>query len=317
MAYLVTGGTGFIGSRVVRDLVKANEKVVIYDLFPDETNLKHLLSEEERARIKIVRADLTDLTCIIHTCEENDIEKIIHLGAILGGASSANPLLALKVISEGTINVLETARILRLKKVVWSSSITVFGPPQKYAEEYLPNDALYGPSTIYGSCKALNETIAAHYFKHFDVDVTAIRYSAVYGFARHTPGPWTKVCQELLEKPAVGKPGRVRYGDDVPDWLYVDDAARVTLMAANTPRTKTRAYNISGELRSMKEVAECVRKLLPGADISLLPGIFGTPWKCDTTAIREELGFQPQWTVEQGIRVIINFTRQQYGLPPV
>jgi len=317
MAYLVTGGTGFIGSRVVRDLVKADEKVVIYDLFPDETNLKYLLSEEERAGINIVRADLTDLPCIIHTAEENNVEKIIHLAAILPDACATNPLLGLKVVSEGTINILETARILGLKKVVWPSSVAIFGPPQKYAKEYLPNDSLYGPFGVYGACKALNETIAAHYFDQFDVDVTAIRYSAVYGFARRTPGVWTRVCQELMENPALGKPSRVPFGDDVPDWLYVDDAARATLMAANTPRTKSRAYNISGELRSMKEVAEYVRKLLPDADITLRPGILGLHWKYDATAIREELGFQPQWTAEQGTREIINFTRHQHGLPPV
>jgi UDP-glucose 4-epimerase len=311
---MVTGGAGFIGSHIVRDLVKEGERVVIYDLYPEGSFLRHLLSESEMAGITIVKADVTDLAHLIHTAEENKVEKVIHMAALLPDASSVNPPLALKIISGGTLNVFEMARILRMKKVVWASTISVFGPPEKYAEEYVPNDALYGPFGVYGACKALNESMTVHYADQFGVDITAIRYSAVFGSGRRTLSNWTVFCRELIENPAVGKSGRVPYGDDSPDWLYVDDAARATLLAAKVPRTKTRVFNISGELRSVKEVAKYVRGLIPNADITLLPGCLGVHWKYETTPIRKELGFEPEWTVEQGVREMVNFKRQEQGL---
>ena len=111
MAYLVTGGTGLIGSRIVRDLVKEGEQVVAYDLFPEGTFLNQLLSEEERTRVKVVRGDLTDLPNIIHAVQDNNVERIIHMASLLTEAAEANPPLALKVVSEGTINIFEAARI--------------------------------------------------------------------------------------------------------------------------------------------------------------------------------------------------------------
>ena len=238
------------------------------------------------------------------------------MASLLTEAAEANPPLALKVVSEGTINIFEAARILGLKKVVWASSCTVFGSPEKYADEYIPNDALQCPWGFYGACKALNENFAAKYFDQFGVDITAIRYGLVYGPGRYGGASFI-VTRELIEKPAVGEPGRVPFGDDVPNWLYVNDAARATVIASKVARTKRRAYNISSDTRSIKEVADYVRELVPGADITLLPGVVGMHWKYDDTPIREELGFSPQWPMEKAVKDMINATRQQCGLPPV
>ena len=315
MTYLVTGGTGFIGSRIVRDIVREGEQVIVYDLFPEGSFLWRLLSEEEKTSVKIVRGNVTDLPYLIHTVKENKVEKIIHLASVLIEVSSDNPPLALKVNCEGAMNVFETARLLGLSKVVWASSITVFGSQEKYGGEPVANDAPQYPDGIYGACKAFNENVAAHYFEKYGVDISAIRYSSVYGFGRY----WGSyiVTQELIEKPAVGEPGRVPFSDSTMNWLYVDDAARATLLAAKAARTKTRAFNISGDIRSVREVADYVRKLLPGADITLLPGFRGRASQYDTTRIEEELGFHPRWSMEEGVKQTINTVRQQYSLPPV
>jgi UDP-glucose 4-epimerase len=316
MAYLVTGGTGLIGSRIVRDLLKDGEEVVVYDLFPEGAFLEQLLTDKERGRVKIVRGDMIDLAHLIHTVKENSVENIIHMAGLLGESTNANPPLALKVNTEGTINIFETARILGLRKVIWASSIAVFGPPGKYTEEYVPNDALYCPLGIYGACKALNETIAVHYFEQYGLDISAIRYSVVYGPGRFGGSSFI-VTRELIEKPAVGKPGKVPYGDATFNWLYVDDAARATVLAAKAVRTKARAFNISGDICSVKEVADYIRKLLPEADITLLPGDSPLHWKYETTPIKEELRFRPRWSIKEAIREMINVTRRQHGLSRV
>lgn len=315
-SYLVTGGTGLIGSYVVLDLIEGGEQVVIYDLLPRGVFLDSLLSEEQRTCVKIVQGDVCDLPHLMHTAKENNVEVTIHLAALLSKMSKANPHLAIKVNCEGTANVFETARLLEMKKVVWASSVAVFGPPEKYPMEYIPNDAPHYPWGVYGACKSFNENLAACYFDHFGVDVVGLRYSLVYG-AGEIRGLNGMFCQELFRKPAVGKPGRVLYADDNPSWLYVRDAAKATVLASKAPRTKTKAFSIMGDTHPVKEVAEYVREILPGADITLLAGRTGLSWKFDTAPLEEEIGYLPLWSMVQGAKEVINITRQQHGLPPV
>ena len=316
MAHLITGGTGLIGSRIARDLIKEGEQVVVYELSPEESVLEQLLSEEERTRVKVVQGDVTDLPHLIRTVQENNVEIIFHMAALLSEAASANPPLAIKINCEGTANIFETARLLKLKRVVWASSMSVFGPPDKYPEEYIPNDAPHYPWGVYGATKSLNEILAVHYFEQYGVDISAIRYSLVYGAGEGRGGSGA-VRQELILNPALGKPGRVPFGDEDIGWLYADDAARATVMVSKVARTKTRSFTISGDIHSMKEAADYVRKLLPDADITLLPGCTGLSWKFDTSPLEEEIGYRSEWPMERGIKEIINVTRQQHGLPPV
>jgi len=316
MTYLVTGGTGLIGSRIVRDLVQEGEQVVVYDWHPARNYLERLMSEEAiESTVKIVQGDVTDLPCLFRTIKENNVDKIIHTAALLTLEANANPLLAVKINCEGTINVFEAARILGLKKVVWASSNACFGPPEKYAEEYIPNDAPHYPQYIYGATKSFDEALAAHYFDQYGMDITGIRYMHVYGVGQHR-GIFATIVQELLLNPALGKPGRVPYGDAIIGWSYVDDPARATVMASKVPGTKTKSFSIMGDVRPLKEAAEYIRQLLPGADITLLPGAFTSdPIKFDTRLIEEEVGYRPRWSMEQGIKETINMIRREHGLP--
>jgi len=320
MNYLVTGGTGLIGSRIVRDLVKGGGQVVAYDLYPEGSFLHQMLSDEEKQRVKIVRGDMTDLPNLIHICQDNQVEKVFHLASLLSEAAKANPPLALKVMAEGTLNIFEVARMLGLKKVVWASSCSVFGPPEMYAEEYIPNDAPHYPywrgGGIYPACKSFCENLALNYIEEYGVDISAIRYGVVYGPMRYGGASFI-VTRELIEKPAAGEPGVVPFGDDSPNWLYADDAARATILASKAVMPKTKAYSISSDIRSIKEVADYVRKLLPDADITLLPGLIGMHFKYDTTPIKEELGFEPEWPIERAVKDMINTVRKQCGLPLV
>ena len=261
MAYLVTGGTGLIGSRIVRDLVREGDQAVVYDWLPARSSLERLMSEEEiNSIVKIVQGDVTDSPLIFRTIKENNVEKIIHTAALLTLEANENPLSAVKVNCEGTICVFEAARILNLKKVVWSSSNSIFGPPEMYPEEYIPNDAPHYPQNIYGATKSFDEVLADYYFDRYGVDVTGIRYMHVYGVGQHR-GIFATIVRELVYNPALGKPGRVPYDDAVIGWSYVDDPARATVMASRVPRTKTRNFSIMGDVHSLKEVAEYVRKI--------------------------------------------------------
>jgi UDP-glucose 4-epimerase len=323
MSYLVTGGTGLIGSRIVRDLVREGQRVVVYDWIANRDALHALMSNEEiGGAVQIVQGDVTDLPHLLRAIKDNNVSRIIHTASLLTLESNANPLLALKVNCEGTIGVFEAARILGVKKVVLASSNSVFGPAEMYPTEYIPNDAPHYPQNIYGATKSFNEVAADYYAREYGVDVTGVRYMHVYGGGQRR-GFFVTILQELVFKPAIGQPGRVPYGDSLIGWSYVDDPARATVMVSKVPKTKTRCYSIRGDVRTVREVADYVRTLLPNADITALPGsITGNvakvePVKLDANLIEAEVGYKPQWSMERGIREILNTTRQEHGLPPV
>lgn len=316
MAYLVTGGTGLIGSRIVRDLSREGEQVVVYDLYPREDFLRRLLSEKEMSRVKIERGDVTDLPGLLHSIKDNNVERIIHMASLVLYTSAANPHLAVRVNCEGTANIFEIARLLGLKKVVWASSVAVFGTSDKYPQEFVPNDAPYYPGSVYGASKCFNEVMAAHYVKAYGVDISGIRYTLTYGIGQRW-GTLGHIMRELVENPVAGKPGKVPYGDDVFGWLYVNDAARATVMMSRAPMPRTKAFTISGELRSVKDAVDYIKSLLPGADLTIEPGSVGMGFKYETTPIEEEIGYRAEWSMEEGLRDSLNFARQQHGLSPV
>jgi len=312
MNYMVTGGSGMIGAHIVKLLIREGEDVVAYDVAPDIMMLEQLVGKDKSKQARVVQGNVTDLAHLIRTCQEYGIEKIIHTAAVLGSASSENPLLAIRVNCEGTVNVFETARMLGMKKVVFASSVAVFGRPERHEQEYVPNDAPHYPWNVYGACKSFNEVCAEHYFSECGVDSVAIRFPAVYGEGQ-SRGLGGATAEELFVKPALGKPSKVPCGDDTNNWLYVEDAARVMVMASRVATTKTRAFTVDGDVRSFAEAAAYIKSLIPNADITLLPGRTGYASKFDTTPAREEIGYRPKWTIEKGMKKVIDYLRKQKG----
>jgi nucleoside-diphosphate-sugar epimerase len=323
MAILVTGGAGFIGSHVVRDLVHEGEKVIVYDNFPRTALLERLLNRNELEKnVKIVQGDVTDYSLLIKTIKDNEIDKVIHFAAVMILEFNANPPLGVKVNLEGTANVFEAVRFLGLKKVVWTSSGSVFGPPEMYQQEYIPNDAPHYPQNLYGGAKSFNELLASHYINRYGLDITALRFVMVYG-AGQTNGRTAAIIRQMVYNPALGKPGKVpAAADNVLGWTYVDDAARATVLATSAFGLKTNAFSVMGKIHTVQEIADCVRSYLPKAEINLLPlekSASHTIMTCkyDTRHIEEELGFFPEWTMPQGIKETINIVRRENGLPEV
>ncbi len=318
MTYMVTGGTGLIGSRIVRDLVRDGEQVVIYDAFPAVASLQRLMTDDEiESSITIVRGDVTDSPHLFRAIIDGRVDTVIHTASLLVTESNANPLQALRVNSEGTICVFEAARTLGLKKVVWSSSNSCFGPPEMYPQEYIPNDAPHYPQNIYAATKSFNEAVGAYYADEYGLDITGVRYMHVYGVGQQR-GFFANIVRELVLNPALGKPGRVPHGDAIIGWSYVDDPARASVMASRALGTKTRSFSIMGDVHPVRTVADYVRRLLPDSDLTALPGSFtGDSVKFDTTLIEEEVGYSPQWSMERGIRETINSIRRENGLHAV
>lgn len=315
MAYLITGGMGCIGSYVIRDLLNAGEELIVYDSIQDLTIPKLVLTPEQLDRFTFVQGDITDLPHVLRTVTAHKIDRIIHLASWQVPACNANPPQALRVVCDGTINMFEAARIFNLKRVVWASSVAVFGAPEDYNHQRIENDAPHFPKFIYGACKSLNEMYASYYFDNYNVDIIGLRFTAVYGVGR-TRG-MSSFSTKMIEDVALGRQCVVPFGDDAVDWQYVEDVSRSITMACTCPTTNTRTFNVKGGIRTVQEGAAFLKQLASDAEITLEPGVFGISWDYDATPIAEEIGFTPAYTMEQGILKTFNRFRELAELPAV
>jgi len=314
MAYLVTGATGFIGSYLVKELLREGEEVVAYDILPAGNALDDVLTPEEKAKVKLIKGDILDLAQLLRAIKENNVTSVFHLAALLPPACIANPKLGVRVNCEGTANVFEAARILNLTKVVWASTGSVFGTQSMYPDGNISNDAPHIPLTLYSACKSLNEHLAQNYFEHYGVDSSAIRPTVVYGIGRRE-GLAYRLVEELMIKPVRGEPAEVPYGDSLIDWLYVEDAVGALIACSKVTKAPTRAYNTSGDVRTVHEASEYAKEISPGAEITLLKdGDLPIAVRFDTTPLEQETGFRSKWTLKDGMIDIAKKIRLGYNI---
>lgn len=310
MTVLVTGGLGFIGSRLTRELVAHENDVVVLDISSDTSRLSGLAD-----RVKLVRADVSDLSEVLRVAKENGVRRIFHLAALLTLDCAANPVRAYKTNVEGTVNVLEAARLMDLKEVVFPSTRTVFGA---WSPEPLEDDSPKDPTSYYGATKLLCEFYGCQYWRTYGVNFRAARMVMAFGPGRRTGG--SAFGSQLIEDPFLGKPVKVPYaGTDRTDWLFVEDAVNALLLMSQASLSDRRIFNISGETHTLAEVAELVKRGLPGAEITFTPGplpLSKTYPLLDDRRARSELGWKPSFTTAEGIRETIRELKER-GRGPV
>tara|TARA_B100000686_G_C16694041_1_gene919417 strand:- start:8 stop:949 length:942 start_codon:yes stop_codon:yes gene_type:complete len=309
MSYLVTGGTGFIGSWVVKSIVESGNKVVCFELDPNISRMKMLLGEK-MGEVSIVNGDVLQINKIIEVIKKYNVTHVAHIAAAVLNICKTNPPYAMQVNVNGFTNILEACRLSDIRRLVWASSASVFGG--SFANEKIPNNAAFKPTSIYAGSKLLGENLAEHYHYNYGLDVIGLRYTFVtgHGMPNSIGG---KFIEELCEKPALGKKGRVPWGDDNPDWLWAGDAGKATMLALTVNKTKTRAFNVAGNSGSVKSAIEYIKNILPGSDIEPLSGKMGFN-NFDGTVAEQEIGYKPEWTMEMQLKEHVNRARRNAGL---
>ena len=317
---LVTGGTGFIGSYVCEDLIEAGHDAVAYDLSTDTRILEKLGIAQE---VEVRRGDVSDPTDVARAVRETGTTRVIHLAALLTNGARGNPRLAMEVNVEGTNNIFEAARLLddQVERVAWASSAAVYAPPHNYdtgEDWWVTEDDLVYPDTLYGATKEYNEHQARVYIEDYDLSLVGLRPTVAYGPYRETGG--SAFLANIIEKPAVGEPFSVEYGDQEIDWQHVRDIAQSFLKAAFADESDLtqRVYNVRGELATVREAAETVEKIVPDAEIEVSDD-GELPWtqRLDMTKAQEDLGYDPEYDLETGFHQYIDVLREEAGLEPL
>lgn len=313
MSMLVIGGTGFVGSRVCRQLVDLGEAVVACDINPSTEMLG-----EYADRVPVSRCDKTSIEDLVRTIKENDVELIIDLSYVLEIESMTNPRLALQVNIMGTSNVFEAAKLMGVRRVLFASSITAYGHHDNFGEKALDEDDPIYPMTMYGSCKGFCEFLAKLYRDVYGLEMVVLRVGSAFGPGR-TAGA-TAFVSNITTLPALGEPLFIPL-KPTTNFVYssVDDVARafVTAARADSGLLKHGLYNIGGFTHRGDEVEARIKELVPDAEVQFGDLEVYYVYRLDNSRIKDDLGFELAYTMEEGIKANMNETRAMNGLPPV
>ncbi len=313
MKYLVTGGTGFIGWRVVKNLLSRKIPVVVADASLDPV-LCERLKQQGGDLVRFSECDVSDSAAIGGVFADNSgITHAIHLAYLMSAEVEANPPLGVRVNVLGMVNMFEAAARHNLHRLLFTSSETVYGASQKvFGARPVTESDYCGPHDhyfTYGVMKILNEFMAEKYVSKHGLSIVCARPPVVFGHGRKRGAVlW---AESFISLPAIGQPVHLPFSSENRDcWIYVDDCAEQLVRLALKPRLNHFAYNSGGHSVSAAQLAEVIRSWLPDAQITFDQNAPGTPLVDDLDGRRliEEIGFAPR-PLNEGVLAHINEAR--------
>jgi nucleoside-diphosphate-sugar epimerase len=312
---LVTGGLGFIGSHVVQALLRAGSDVVVIDRETDGNAADEILEAPERAAVPVIARAIPARRSLAKLLRVHRVDTIVHLASPMQTVTESDPRLTVDGMIGPQIAILDAARIAGARKVVWASSVGVFGRNEDYPRLPIANDAPHRPLTLYGAAKSFMEQLADRYTACHGLDTLGLRFPLVYGPGRRRGGG--QFTTQLIERAALGRPCEVGGGDARYDWMYVTDAARSVELAIDADQTPSRALTVTGEVGSVGDVADFLRGWFPDAAIDVRAGSSPLVADFDPNPARSEIGYEPQVGLRAGVLATANAARRRHGLAEV
>lgn len=316
---LVTGGAGFIGSHVVKELLAAGAgEVVIYDNF---TRGKHSHIEDmlrdPRCRLFEDGGDIRDTDILNAAVKGRD--AVIHLAAMWLLHCKDYPRTAFHVNIEGTFNVLEACVRNNVKRLVYSSSASVYGDA---LEVPMTESHPFNNRNFYGASKIAGEAMCRAFHDRYGLSYVGLRYMNVYGPHQDQTAAYTGVIPIMLNKIDANEPPIINGdGTQAYDFVYVEDVARCNLLALCADVTDE-FYNVgSGVQTRISELCDTILRLR-GSDLQvtyrpyskddarrLVQNRIGCPKKA-----ARDLGFTARYSLEEGLAKLIDW-RNSAGSP--
>jgi len=318
MTVLVTGGLGFIGSKVVLQLLKKDIDVLVTDLDivknKDKLESNILKIGKNKDKVKYQKLDITNYKEIENIFQNNKIDSVINLAYGIGTICEENPLLASKINIVGTTSIFEMIVKYKIRRLVFASSETVYGAHQEFfgnravtEEDYSGiNNHFY----TYGVMKLLNEFMAEKYIKKHGCSIAYTRPSVVFGYGRqNTAINW---AEDFAAKPALGQAAHLPFSKKNRDnWIYVDDCAEQLVRLALKETLNFSCFNTGAETLDGEQLEATVKKIIPDAEIYFDENVKSTPLIDDQNdeRIRKEIDFNPR-SFEEGVKCLIQDVRE-------
>lgn len=315
---LVTGGAGFVGSRIVDQLVSAgcSEIIVVDNMIRGRP--ENLTGAMASGRVRLVELDIRDRSVMAGLVD--GIDTVFHQAALRITHCAAEPRLAMEVMVDATFDLLEQCVASKVRKVVMASSASIYGMADTFptSEAHHP----YANRTLYGAAKSFGEGLLRSFNDMYGLDYVALRYFNVYGPGMDIHGRYTEVMIRWMERIESGA-APVIYGDGLQtmDLVNVEDVARANILAATADATDM-VFNVgTGTETSLLELAQ------------IMSNVMGRPWltpvhvaeravnpvakrTADIGNAEKHLGFRANLPLEAGLRELVAWWREASASSP-
>ena len=312
---LVIGGAGFIGSHVIEELLKEDvNEVVIYDNFSRGTheNLEEAL-KDPRVKIFDVGGDILQTDILDEAVKGKDY--VFHLAALWLLHCHDYPRNAYKVNIEGTFNVLEACVKHNVKKLIYSSSASVYG---NAIELPMTEEHPYNNQTFYGASKIAGEHMCKSFYHRYGLNYVGLRYFNAYGARQDYKGTYIAIIMKILDRIDKGL-SPIVYGDgsQAYDFIYVSEVAKAKIAAMKAEATND-FYNIAtGKQTSIKDLTNVLLEIT-GSKLDIIyeeaEQMFVSSRIADVTKATKELNFDYTIEVEGGLEKLIQWRKEHIDL---
>ncbi len=294
MRILITGA-GLIGTHTAKELVERGDEVTLFDIAPKPDYIRQVTGKN----LPVVRGDIRDVPSLLDAFQQVRPECVIHLAASVGEANIDNVYSGFQVNLVATINVAEAARLAGVRRIVHASTQALYRgeDPNELLHEDSPLDSR---GRVYNAAKLGCEHVLRTYAARHPIELALLRFAGVYGYYSVAGGPGVAV-QEAIWAAMAGKPVELKVYESV-DFVYVKDLANGIALAAHATPLKHQVYNLgSGMLTTVVNVEAALKGIFP--DVSITRGKL-TPARprMDITRARTELGYNPEYKLEAGLR---------------
>ena len=306
---LVTGGAGFIGFHLCKQLTNFGLDVTIYD----NLSSGKMENVKDVPKAKFVKGDILDLKKL---CNMEKTDVIFHLAAqVVVPYSMENPTEDFETNARGTLNVLEKAR-KDDSRLVFASSAAVYGNPTQ-----MPTSESYGfhPFSCYGLSKVVGEEYCQMYANQYGLDITILRFANVYGSRCH--GVINDFLDKLTKNPK--KLEIIGTGQQSRDFVNVADTVNAIVSAASRENAIGQTYNVGfGETTKIIDLAHMILRILNLSGKTVVTTT-GVSWQGDINTIwfnidksKKELGWTPKITLEEHLKKLIVERKMLYADNP-
>jgi nucleoside-diphosphate-sugar epimerase len=313
--FLITGGAGFIGSALARGLLnRGAERVIVVDnlLTGYARNL-----DEIRGRVDFHHVDIRDYDTLLSAMRGVDV--VFHEAAIPSVPRSIHePVPSHEVNVDGTFNVLRAAKDAGVRRVIYAASSAAYGdsPTLPKVETMRPN-----PKSPYAVQKLLGEYYMSVWASCFGLETISLRYFNVFGPRQDPASPYSGVLSLFMKAILERRPPTI-YGDGLHsrDFTFVEDVVALNIKAADAPAEVCgRMYNGgNGDRVTLNQAWDLLQKI----EGVTMPAQYGPEREgdvrdsqADTTDVRRYLGYEPQFSFEQGIRATLEWYRLNAAAP--